>query len=472
MKPNEQENARSLAARLLTKIEKDKAYANLLLRRGLPCLSDPRDRQLCTALVNGVLKNRSTLDFVLRRHLRKPVSNLPLEVRQILRIGAFQLLYTDRIPAAAAVDESVKLARRVSARVSPDHSEPKYAGLVNAVLRRVAVDGWDFAWPDARKDPAGALATRYSHPQWLVQAWIDRWGAAETEALCAANNETAGLCLRANTLLTSREAVKQELEDRGLGPIELCSWAPDGLYVIEPGVAIEQEPAYREGRVTVQDESSQLAAWLLDARPSQRVLDVCSAPGGKTGYLAQQMRNQGELWAVDILPERLELVRATCARLHLDIVHPRLGNAQVLFGVPGLFERVLVDAPCSGLGVIRRRADLRWQKDPEQLRALPALQLAILNRAADFVQQGGILLYATCTVEPAENFEVVKAFRAARPEFEPLDLTPELSSRVAASGLESLVGPEDLKQWKKGMWQILPHRHKMDGFFVGRLRRT
>jgi 16S rRNA (cytosine967-C5)-methyltransferase len=348
-----------------------------------------------------------------------------------------------------------------------------------------------------KRDPVYALSARFSHPQWLVRLWRERWGDEQTAALCAANNEEAALCVRANTLINSREELRARLEREGCRGVTLSRWAPDGLClgvaagvagkgadgkvvgsatdgdVEAPGAAgeagtvgpLEEWSSFREGRFVVQDDSSQLAAWLLGAKAGERVLDVCCAPGGKTGYIAQCMENQGEIVAVDVSAGKLALVDQMCQRLGINIVKTRLGNGCVLFGVDGLFDRVLVDVPCSGLGVLRRRADLRWQKNPEDLADLPPLQLAILARAADFVKPGGVLLYSTCSVEPAENFEVVKAFRAQRPEFAPDDLRGELAP------YREMARQEDQTQWKKGMWQMLPHVHGMDGFFVSRMRR-
>ncbi|MCL1790562.1 MAG: methyltransferase domain-containing protein [Peptococcaceae bacterium] len=536
-------NARFLAVRILERIERDRAYANILLRHELPVLADARERQLCTALVNGVLKQRATLDYVLRRYLRKPVGDLPGEVRQVLRVGAFQLLFMDRVPVSAVVNESVILARVAASRdvgrpeaqrggaQAESSQDERFTGLVNAVLRRVAEKKWDFDWPDMKKDAVYALSARYSHPQWMVRLWRERWGDDQTAALCAANNEEAALCLRANTLRNSREELLAFLEEEGRRGMMLSRWAPDGICLgggvggtgveagavggvvgavggaggvggtgveagavggaggiggtkVEAGAAggsvgagvvgegagpmgsVEDWRAFREGRFVVQDESSQLAAYLLGAKPGERVLDVCCAPGGKTGYVAQCMENQGEIVAVDISSGKLALVNEMCERLGIDIVKTRIGNGCVLFGLDGVFDRVLVDVPCSGLGVLRRKADLRWHKKPEDLAELPSLQLAILSRAADFLKPGGTLLYSTCSVEPSENFEVVKAFRARRPEFVPDDLREELAPYM------EMVRNEDVTQWKKGMWQMLPHVHGTDGFFVSRMRRS
>jgi 16S rRNA (cytosine967-C5)-methyltransferase len=222
--------------------------------------------------------------------------------------------------------------------------------------------------------------------------------------------------------------------------------------------------SFREGLFTVQDESSQLVAHVVDPKPGQRVLDACSAPGGKTTHLAQRMRNEGEILAFDVHAHKLEFIEQLAQRLGITIIRPQLGDARDLPGVKlGSQQRVLVDAPCSGLGVLRRRADLRWQKEEQDLLDLPRLQLAILERAAACVEIGGDLVYSTCTIEPEENFELVKTFRSAHPEFEPVNLVEFLPF--------TLEDPRDVQQASKGMLQLLPHRHGMDGFFLTKFRR-
>lgn len=446
------ETARGIAAQILTRVEADGAYANLLLQKNLGQLSDPRDRQFVTLLVNGVLKHRLTLDYALRKHLSKPMSALPHEVRAILRLGAFQLLYVDKVPQGIAVHESVELAK----------AYPKFSGLVNGVLRHVLTQGWNLPWPDSKRDPIRYLSVRYSHPEWMVRRWLKRWGLEETEALCQANNEPAPTWIRTNTLKISRDALKSHLEWEKI-VVEIGTRVPESL-VIQNFGALETLETFQQGLFTVQDESSQLVAHVLAPRPGQRVLDACSAPGGKTTHLAQLMNNEGEILAFDVHEHKLELIEQLAQRLGISVIQPRLGDARELPGVePCSRQRVLVDAPCSGLGILRRKADLRWQKEEKDLLDLPQLQLAILERAAMCVDVGGELLYSTCTIEPEENFEVVKTFRIAHPEFEPVNLVENLPF--------ILTEPRDLQQAHKGMLQLLPHRHGMDGFFLAKFRR-
>ena len=446
------ETARGMAVHMLTRVEVEGAYANLLLQKNIGRLTDSRDRQFVTLLVNGVLKHRLTLDYALRRHLSKPMSALPHEVRAILRIGAFQLLYVDKVPDAVAVNESVELAKPF----------PKFTGLVNVVLRKVMNKAWDFSWPDPKRETVRYLSVHYSHPEWMVQRWLKRWGMEETEAFCRANNEPAQTWIRTNTLKISREDLMDRLTQEGI-TVEPGTRIPESLRIQNFG-ALDRLESFREGLFTVQDESSQLVAHVVDPKPGQRVLDACSAPGGKTTHLAQMMHDEGEIQAFDIHAHKLELIEQLVQRLGITIIQPQLGDARDLPGVKlGSQHRVLVDAPCSGLGVLRRRADLRWQKDEQDLQELPQLQLAILERAASCVEVGGDLIYSTCTIEPEENFELIKTFRSAHPEFEPVNLVECLPFTLEDS--------RDRQQASKGMLQILPHRHEMDGFFLAKFRR-
>jgi 16S rRNA (cytosine967-C5)-methyltransferase len=453
MSNNHNVTARELAIRVLGRVEEEAAYANLLMQKSLYELSDPRDRQLATYLINGTLKNRLTLDYALRRHLRKPLSELPHEVRWILRTSAFQILYMTKIPAAVAVNEGVELTKK---------RQGKYTALVNGVLRRIMESDWEITWPSRQKEPVRYLSIRYSHPEWMVKRWLKRYGMEETEALCRANNEPAAVWIRTNTLKTTREELKARLESEGAA-VTLGERVPESLMIEDFG-SLEKLPSFQEGLFTVQDESSQLIAHVLKPQPGERVLDACSAPGGKTTHLAQKMENQGGILAFDIHPHKLELIEDLAKRLGITIIQPRCGDARELPDVAdGSCHKVLVDAPCSGLGVIRRRADMRWHKKEEEINELPQLQLAILERAAQAVAPGGSLVYSTCTIEPEENFEVVKAFRAKHPEFISVSLTEELPFVLEDSG--------DLRQSEKGILQILPHKHGMDGFFLAKFRR-
>ncbi|MDD2233422.1 MAG: 16S rRNA (cytosine(967)-C(5))-methyltransferase RsmB [Desulfitobacteriaceae bacterium] len=446
------ENARWQAVQILLRVYQG-SYTNLVLKNTLRQTADSRDRQLITLLVNGVLKNRETLDFALRQHLRKPISALPAPVREILRVTAYQILYLDRIPAAVAINEGVELAKR---------QDFKFTGLVNSVLRRVMLQGWNLPWPDKEKQPVRYLSVRYSHPEWMVRRWWKRWGFSQTAELCRLNNEPSPTWIRTNTLKISREELVENLQGEGV-KVELGARVPESLLIQDFG-ALERLESYQAGNFTAQDESSQLVAHILQPGSGQTVLDACSAPGGKATHIAQLMGNRGQILAYDIYPHKLELVRKLAERLGIKIIQPVLGDARELPGVKTRsMHRVLVDAPCSGLGIIRRKADLRWQKQETDIQVLAKLQLQILEQAARCVVVGGELVYSTCTIEPEENFEVAKTFRLNHPEFEVLDIT----GTIPFMPLEE----QDLKPARKGMLQLLTQRHGTDGFFLAKFRR-
>lgn len=445
--------ARSLAVRLLMRIEEEGAYANLLLQKNLDQLEDGRDRQLTTLLVNGVAKHRLTLDYILRQQLRKPLSALPGEIKAILRVGAFQLLFLDKIPPAAAVYEAVEQAKGKHAN---------FSALVNGVLRQILRQGWDIAWPDRGREGVRYLAVRYSHPEWMVKRWLNRLGPEETEALCRINNEPPQTWIRTNTLKIGRAELMERLEARQI-KVEIGERVRESLRIADFG-AIDQLDEFRQGFFTIQDESSQLVGHVLDPRRGQTVLDGCSAPGGKTTHLAQLMENAGAIRAFDIHSHKLELVECQAERLGIDIIQSCLGDARELPGIDDRsMDRVLIDVPCSGLGVLRRKADMRWQKEEADLAALPVLQREILERAARAVKPGGELVYSTCTIEPEENFEVVKVFRQAHPEFKPVDILPVVAPFIT--------GDIERNQAQKGMLQLYPQRHGTDGFFLAKFSR-
>lgn len=444
---------RGRAVRILCRVDEEGAYANLLLQKELKEVQDGRDRQLITTLVNGTLKNRLTLDYALRLHLRTALSALPHEVRWILRISAFQLLFLTKIPAPAAINEGVELTKT---------RQGKYTKLVNGVLHNVLETGWDIRWPNSKKEAARYLSVRYSHPEWMVKRWLKRYGYEETEKLCSTNNEPVLFWIRTNTLKTTRENLVHKLQEEGI-QVLLGERVPESLILENPG-SIERLESFKDGLFTVQDESSQLVAHILNPASGDHVLDACAAPGGKTTHIAQKMKDQGKIIAFDIHSHKIELIQQLAQRLGIAIIHAQEGDARELRGVKdGSCQKVLVDAPCSGLGVIRRRADLRYHKAEDEIQKLPALQLEILERAAQCVIKGGELVYSTCTIEPEENFEVVKAFRTAHPEFKPVSLVDLLPF--------SLDEERDIRQAEKGMLQILPHQHGMDGFFIAKFQR-
>jgi 16S rRNA (cytosine967-C5)-methyltransferase len=378
----------------------------------------------------------ATLDHVIEALTRRSADKLDQPVLAALRLGVFQLTYLDRVPAHAAVGESVELAKL---------DAPRGAGLVNAVLRRATREARPLVakLPDAT--PAQA-ALAHSHPEWIAQLWFDALGAPDARALMAADNEPAETVLRANTLRTTapellaRLRVEAELDGDAL--------------IIDGAFDAFSSPEWEQGLLMPQSRAAMAVGRVLDPQPGERVLDLCAAPGGKTTHLAALMRDEGEIVAVEKHPGRADSLRKTAARMGATIVDVHTGDASNPHATG--FDRVLVDPPCSDLGTLASRPDARWRKAGRP-QALAELQQRILQAGADALRPGGTLVYSTCTISPSENEHVVSAFLAGHPEFSVDDLGTELPL------WKHPTMPQHL--------QTLPHRDRTDGFFIARLRR-
>lgn len=442
-------NPRQAACDVLVHIAKGGGYADRQIDDVLSsgALTGP-DRGLFAELVFGVLRRQGTLDHILAQLLEKPLDQLDSTVLMILRIGVYQLEYLDRIPESAAVNESVHAARRCA---------PRLSGLVNAVLRNFLRRRSALSLPDPVLDPAGSIAARHSHPLWLANMWIGQLGAVEAAALAEASSLQPPLTLRVNTLQSTRDGLLQQLEEAGIAAAP-CRYSPVGI-AVAGHPAVSGLPGYDAGLFAVQDEASQLAGIFLGACPEERIWDVCAAPGGKTGHLAQQMGDRGLIVATDISPAKLKRIGETVGRLGLHSVRPLAADLRRLDTLPdGPFDRILLDAPCSGLGVIRRNPEAKWRLTPDDLRRLAATQRTFLAHAATRLVPGGVLLYSTCSTSQEENEEVVRDFLSRHEDFvvENLNgLFPEL---------RELLTPE-------GFFRAWPHRHGSDGFFAARLMR-
>ena len=362
-------------------------------------LSDPRDHALLTELVTGVVRLRKALDYQLAQRTRRRLEALDATVLTGLRLGAFQLLYLDRLPPSAVVNDAVALTRR--------GGKTSAGGLVNAVLRALARERGALSWPDAPL--VEALAIRHSHPAWLVERWLRRYGELETGAWLVFDNQAPRLCLAVNRRKGTRDELAAHLDAEGVRT-EPAARAEHGLHVIA-GAALGTQ-AFRDGWFIVQDEASQLIAELGELHRGQRALDLCASPGGKSMTLAARVGPGGSLVACDVRPRRVRLLQQTLSRLRVPAPIVRIATAGDLPFAAGAFDYVLVDAPCSGLGTLRRDPDIRWGRVEEDLPRLAGAQLMLLHRAARVVKPGGTLVYATCSSEPDENEHVVDAFLA------------------------------------------------------------
>ena len=444
--PTRPSPAREVAAHVLERVEADAAYPDVLLDHALGShrLSQ-RDVALTTELVYGTLRWQRYLDWILAPHSRRRLESLDARVRVLLRMAAYQIAFLERVPSFAAVNDAVALAPRT----------PGVTAFVNAVLRSFARRGVREREPAPPRDPLEALATRRSFPTWIAERWVLRFGRPDAEALMGAMNERPPLTLRANTLRISRDALAARLTaEEGLA-WRPTQWAPEGL-VVGPGGAPGNWGAFADGSFVVQDEASMLVARLLEPRPGETIADVCAAPGTKTTHLAELMQNRGRVLAFDPQPGRLERVREAAGRLGITIVEPVEGTVEALASpFRAACDGVLVDAPCSNLGVLRRNPDVKWRRQPADLATNAERQGRILDAAATMVKPGGRLVYATCSLEPEENEAVVQAFLAAHPEI-----------RVDPPGEFPLPIDPD------GTLRCLPHRHGTDGFTAVRFRRS
>jgi len=463
------------------------------LARARVKLGDERDRALAGEIATGTLRWQAAFDHVIAEFARRPVAKLDPEVVDILRLTAFQLLHLDRVPASAAVNDAVNLTRKAGKKSA--------APLVNAVLRRISrerdrlplpkkgagtfaekclaplstvdIGGWHFRgkvpatfWGEA----LDYLSITLSHPRWLVERWLDRYGFEATEAWAMFDNAPAALTVRANTLRTTREELAAKLAEAGI-EVEPTSYAPDGL-IVRSGNPLTANVGAREA-FSVQDEASQLIAVFADARPGERVLDLCASPGGKTTAMAAAMRNEGFIVASDVRGRRIELLRRTVAASAATIVRivQADASAQLPFGpskgarhfsakgAGHLFDRILLDAPCSGLGTLRRDPDIRWRRDEVSLGPLAAAQRGMLERAAAVLAPGGRLVYSTCSSEPDENEAVVEGFLVAHPGF-----------RLAAA--DECPAPIHRFLTPPGYFRTLPFRDKLEAFFAAMLVKT
>jgi 16S rRNA (cytosine967-C5)-methyltransferase len=446
-------HTRLLSLRVLERVQRAGAYADIALHSALSRsgLNAP-DRAFATDLVYGTLRWRGQIDYYLGHFVDTDLAKLEPLVATALRLGAYQLLFNDRVPASAAVDQSVRCIRASGA--------DRAAGLVNAVLRRLSAEHESVALPDFDTDPVAHLTHALSLPDWLARRWIELFGATAAAELAVASNAPPPLTIRANLQKLDRDALLEELLP-SFPDAAACEIARHGLVLGRRGNPMHQ-PAFLAGRFTVQDEASQLVVGLLDPQPGERVLDVCAAPGGKTTAIAERIGPSGQTFALDRHPRRLGLLRRAARRLGLEEISCTARDATRSLrdlAPEGGFDRVLVDAPCSGLGTLRRNPDARWRIRPSDSARLAEVQSAILKNASDVLRPGGVLVYSTCTVLPEENEEIVEAFSKRSEGF----------TRTEESNMPSevrpVIGPD-------GFMRCFPHTHDTDGFFAARFERT
>ncbi len=437
-------SAREAALRALVRVEVDGAYLNLALPSFLRDLAGD-ERSLAIQLAAGTIQRLNTLDWSINLFSSRSSDKFTPWVRNLLRLSAYQIIYLDRIPDYAVVDEAVRLAHRFGHR--------GVAGLVNALLRRIADQSTELPWPNHKKNPLEYLSLRHSQPQWLVARAVDRFGFTEAENWCRANNDKALTSIRPNLLRIKAAELIDNLRNEGIEAVK--SHLVPGMLQINRGPSPALTASFQKGLFSIQGESSALVAPLLNPQSGQTLVDLCSAPGGKTTHLAELINDRGLVYAVEIHKNRLQLVEKAARRLGLQSIRTLLADGRNInkqdLSVP---MAILVDAPCSGLGVIRRLPEIKWRRRQEDLLKMQALQLELLDAAARLLPSGGKLIYAVCSNQPEETEQVAEVFIRAHPAFAFEPIKPLLPLLLQEH------------QDENGPVHLWPHHHALDGFFI------
>ncbi len=438
------QNPRQLAFVALRAVQKgafaDIAVDQALHRTDITIL----DRRLFTELVYGTIRRQRTLNALIDQFAKK--KDQPPDLRLILQLGLYQLRYLDQIPASAAVDTTVELAKQ--------NKLAGLTGVVNGLLRQY-LRSQTILSTDPLKLPEDAIAkigTLQSYPDWIVQTWCDQFGIENTEKLCEWLNQPPQIDLRINTLKTNIDQVEAAMSAQNV-KVDRIPNLPNALRLPSSVGAIQSLPGYSEGWWIVQDSSAQLVSDLLDPQPGETVADACAAPGGKTMHIAELMHDRGTVWAIDKTPSRFKKLQQNLDRLSLNSIQLLTADSRNVPQLKGQCDRVLVDAPCSGLGTLNRHADARWRQTLQSATELAQLQRQILTEAATWVKPQGVLVYATCTLNPIENEAVIKTFLAQHANWS-IELSPSFANFTDSEG------------WIK----VLPYCHNMDGFFMVRLK--
>jgi 16S rRNA (cytosine967-C5)-methyltransferase len=445
-------NVRKQAVDILVRVELDKAYADILLDQVLQAgnISD-KDRSLLTEIVYGTLRWRGRIDFHLKQLTRRSFDETDPFIKNLLRITLYQIRFLDRVPDYAALNEAVNLAKM--------HAGSRVSGFVNGTIRNLIRTNRTPPPPEADSCGVAALADYWSHPEWLINEWITYLGSRDIASVLAANNCQSPLVLRVNLLRADRDALLRTFKVQGVEALP-TSWSPQGI-VVHSQVPIERLSGYQEGFFQVQGEASQLITYLLDPHPGEKILDACAAPGGKTSHIAERMNDIGEVTATD--RSRMGVVKIEQNAMRLGLKSIRTIHAdmtrQVAAAQDTTYDRILVDAPCSGLGTLRSHPEIKWNRGIADILRLSELQRKILRQAASYLKPEGVLVYSTCTLTPHENETVVNDFLACHGEF-----VLEDAARYLPNQAKQLV--------KQEYFMAMPHKNDTDGFFAARLRRV
>ena len=439
-------NAREIAYKVLLDIEKNKNYSNMAINKHFKDVKlSNQDRGLATEIIYGVIENKYYIDYMIDKLSKVKTNKMEIYVKILLRMGIYQIMFLNSISDYAAVNETVNLAKKKNSKVS---------GFINGILRNV-IRQKETIGAIKVKDDIDYLAIKYSYDKWMIRNWMIHLGREFTEELLEANSQRPSIYLRTNTLKITRDELIEKLEKQNIKASKVN--VVDEAIKVENLKDIENNSLYKDGLFTVQDISSMLVGKVMNPKENSLVLDVCSAPGGKTTHMATLMNNTGQVVSRDIYDHKLKLIKASCKRLNLTNVDVEEYNAMKMDKDSiGKFDYVLADVPCSGLGIIRRKPEIKY-KEKEEFRDLPPIQKKILENASKYVKKGGTLIYSTCTIQDSENIDVIKEFLQKNKNFE---LAPIDEVKV------------DLDNQEKGYMKIYPNVHEMDGFFISKLIRV
>ncbi|MDF2672853.1 MAG: rsmB [Clostridiales bacterium] len=441
--------ARLIAIKTLFDIEEKKSFSNIKLNQYFKQYNpEPIDRAFATEILYGTLRWKLKIDYMIQKFSKLKLNKISPWVLSCIRTGVYQIYFMDKVPEFAAVNQAVELVK---------FKDKKAAPFVNGVLRNILRNRDEFYKIDV-KDRIKKLSIEYSHPEWFVDKFIKLYGEDFVVALMEENNVPPGLTIRINTLKCKKEELVKLLTSKG---IECIDGRLDESLVLKGFHSIEKSEEFIEGLFTIQDESSMLATRVLDPQTGDKVLDLCSAPGGKSTHMAQLMENKGEILSFDIHEHKLELVSKNAKRLGIDIIKTRLKDSTVFEEeYKDYADKVLLDAPCSGLGLIRKKPEIRWTVTQKDVIELQKIQMEIINNASNYVKREGTLVYSTCTISEEENEEIIQSFLENNENFK----------------LESICKyiPEDIKKddsCSKGYIKLFPNVHNLDGFFIAKLLR-
>jgi len=417
-----------------------------------------KDKNLCNALIFGVLRHRGTIDWTLGAFSKTSLEKIDKPLLYLLRITCFQIMYMDRIPVFAAINTSVDIAKQIAGQ--------KAAGFVNAVLRKAADNFSTVVFPDPKKNRSKFISVQFSMPLWLSGKWCQTFGFEATSLLCQQINTIPAITLRTNTLKTDRHSLAGKLALVAKN-ISFTRYAPQGISFENPSMPIQELETFKQGLFQIQDEAAQIATCFLSPRPGERILDVCAGFGGKSGYIAQLMENKGILICADIESRKLDSLQLESKRLGIDIVQTKSMDIlqTTIKDFDFYFDRVLLDAPCTGLGVLRRNPDTKWKRSKNDIERLSAQQKKMLGAAANLVKPGGLLAYAVCSCETEENEAVIHKFLEKRKDF---FIDTGFESNNDDTLMTSI--PSKLIS-EQGFLKTYPDANNMDGFFAARLRR-